>query len=163
MKPNFLNKIENYLGITLVIMLIFLLSIQVISRYIFNNPLGWTEELARYSYIWMIFIGTVLATREREHVRVELLKVFISEKTWNILTLFNDFIILVFWLFLIPASFKYATFAMNIDASGFGFPMFYVFVSLPIAGVLCMIHTVINMVDEYKKITRKENNIIKTA
>lgn len=163
MKTNYLNKFEDFLGIALVIILVFLLSIQVLFRYVFAYPLGWTEELARYAYIWMIFVGAVLATREREHVRVELIKAFVSEKAWNICTLFNDLCILFFWFFLVPASFKYAVFGMNIDASGFGFSMFFVFVSLPLCGLLIGIHIVINMVKDFKQLTKKESNIVKTA
>lgn len=160
MKHNYLNKLEDYLGIILVFGLAFLLAIQVIFRYVFSHPLGWTEELARYVFIWMIFVGAVIVSREREHVRIELLKTFVPEKAWQFLTFLNELCIFVFWVFLIPAAFKYAFFAINIDASGSGISMFFVFISLPICGLLIGIHTIINMVKDFKKIIEKENNTV---
>ena len=44
---------------------------QVVWRYVFNNSLTWTEELSRYLYAWIIFVGAALAIRDNSHVRVD--------------------------------------------------------------------------------------------
>lgn len=46
---------------------------QVIFRYILKSPLSWSEELSRYLFVWVSFIGSVVAARRRQHVGVELL------------------------------------------------------------------------------------------
>lgn len=40
---------------------------QVIARYVFNDPLIWSEETARYLFVWVSLIGAALATREGTH------------------------------------------------------------------------------------------------
>lgn len=42
--------------------------LQVLMRYVFNDPLIWSEELARYAMIWLAFLSAALAMRERRHI-----------------------------------------------------------------------------------------------
>jgi TRAP-type C4-dicarboxylate transport system permease small subunit len=41
---------------------------QVVFRYAFNDPLTWSEELARYLFIWCAFLGWIIASRRRSHL-----------------------------------------------------------------------------------------------
>ena len=41
---------------------------QVVARYVFNRPLTWSEELARYLFIWCSFLGWVIASRRNGHL-----------------------------------------------------------------------------------------------
>jgi TRAP-type transport system small permease protein len=45
---------------------------QVIARFVFDSPLGWTDELARFSYVWMTFIAAAAVMAQRGHITVEL-------------------------------------------------------------------------------------------
>ena len=44
---------------------------QVVLRYIFNNPLTWSEELARYLFIWCAFLGWLVASRRHSHLAMK--------------------------------------------------------------------------------------------
>jgi len=44
--------------------------VQVIMRYVFSNPLSWTDEIAVYCMVWSVYAGGALAVRERAHIRV---------------------------------------------------------------------------------------------
>lgn len=46
---------------------------QVVFRYILKSPLSWSEELSRYLFVWVSFIGSVVAARRGQHIGVELL------------------------------------------------------------------------------------------
>lgn len=46
---------------------------QVIYRYVLKSPLAWSEELARYLFVWVSFIGSFVAARRNQHIGVELL------------------------------------------------------------------------------------------
>ena len=45
----------------------------VVVRYIFNRPIGWSEEISIYFMIWAIFLGTAYALKEDSHISVDLL------------------------------------------------------------------------------------------
>lgn len=48
-------------------------TLQVIMRYVFNAPLAWTEEMSRYTFIWMAWLGGAIAMRERKLITIDLI------------------------------------------------------------------------------------------
>jgi TRAP-type C4-dicarboxylate transport system permease small subunit len=64
------NSIDLLLGILLCLIVI-LIFIQVLFRYLLNNSLNWTEELAKYLFIWMIFIGAACVFKDKIHIGVD--------------------------------------------------------------------------------------------
>ncbi len=52
--------------------LAFVVFLQFFTRYVLNNSLGWTEEVARVLLIAVTFIGSIMATRKQTHIAVEL-------------------------------------------------------------------------------------------
>jgi len=47
--------------------------LQFFTRYVLNDSLAWTEEIARYGLMWIVFIGGAMVTRRNSHIAVELL------------------------------------------------------------------------------------------
>jgi len=46
--------------------------VQVVLRYFFGDPTTWSDELARYLFVWCSFIGWVIAARKRSHLGIAL-------------------------------------------------------------------------------------------
>ena len=44
--------------------------IQVFARYVLNNPTGWSEELARYIFVWITMLGSAVVLKQGKHVEV---------------------------------------------------------------------------------------------
>jgi TRAP-type C4-dicarboxylate transport system permease small subunit len=71
-----LDWIEKALDAVLILMMIVMASavvIQVVSRYIINRPTSWSEEVARYLFVWITFLGSAVVIRKRRHVDVSVL------------------------------------------------------------------------------------------
>jgi TRAP-type C4-dicarboxylate transport system permease small subunit len=64
---------EDWLSIILFWGLAFIVFLQFFTRYILNDSLAWTEEIARYGLMWVVFIGGAMVTRRNTHIAVELL------------------------------------------------------------------------------------------
>ena len=50
--------------------------LQVFFRYVLNDPLTWSEELARYLFIWCAFLGWIIASRRKSHLAMT----FVADK-----------------------------------------------------------------------------------
>ncbi len=64
---------EDWLVFVLFWALAFIVFLQFFTRYILNDSLAWTEEIARYGLMWVVFIGGAMVTRRNTHIAVELL------------------------------------------------------------------------------------------
>jgi TRAP-type C4-dicarboxylate transport system permease small subunit len=53
--------------------LLLTLFLQVFTRFITRDPLSWTEEAARYLYVYVVFLGSSAAVTERTHVAIDFL------------------------------------------------------------------------------------------
>jgi TRAP-type transport system small permease protein len=67
------NHPENWIAFVLFWALAFIVFLQFFTRYVLNDSLAWTEEIARYGLMWLAFIGGAVVTRKKTHIAVELL------------------------------------------------------------------------------------------
>ena len=65
-----INKCVSYIGMVIFIILIVACVAQVFFRFILNNSLSWSEELARYCFIWMHMLGASLLIEGSGHATV---------------------------------------------------------------------------------------------
>jgi TRAP-type C4-dicarboxylate transport system permease small subunit len=64
---------EDWVAIVIFWSLAFIVFLQFFTRYVLNDSLSWTEEIARYGLMWIVFIGGILVTRRNTHIAVELM------------------------------------------------------------------------------------------
>ena len=64
---------EDWLAFVIFWTLAFIVFLQFFTRYVLNDSLAWTEEIARYALMWVVFIGGAMVTRRNTHIAVELL------------------------------------------------------------------------------------------
>src|ERR1700712_836477 len=64
---------ENWIAFVLFWALAIIVFLQFFTRYILNDSLSWTEEIARYGLMWLAFIGGAVVTRKKTQIAVELL------------------------------------------------------------------------------------------
>jgi TRAP-type C4-dicarboxylate transport system permease small subunit len=121
------------------IMCIFVL-LQIITRYILNDPLGYSDEIARYAYVWMTFIGLALATKHDLHVRVELIQMLVKGPAYDIIKLLIDTGVLIILCIILYLSYEYTIFSsVNRWASLPQYSMLLVNISLPIGCLIAVL------------------------
>ena len=64
------QDLEQYFCAFLMVLMVFCLGAQVFFRFVLNASLTWSEELSRFAFIWLVYMGAVLGAKERIHIRV---------------------------------------------------------------------------------------------
>lgn len=64
---------EDWIAIAIFWSLAIIVFLQFFTRYVLNDSLSWTEEIARYGLMWVVFIGGIMVTRRNTHIAVELM------------------------------------------------------------------------------------------
>jgi TRAP-type C4-dicarboxylate transport system permease small subunit len=124
--------------IPLVAMIVFIF-VQVVSRYAFNSPSSWTEELSRHLMIWAAFLGAAVAYRKNAHLGVDLLLESLSAKPKRIVLLLVHAGIAVFSAFLIATGYQVVSKTMHQLSSALGVPMGYIYLSIPVGASVMLI------------------------
>ena len=79
----------------------------VISRYVFNRPLTWSDELASILFLWLAMLGAVIALRRGEHMRLTAIASRVSPRLRALLETVAALVVLVFLLLVIVPAHRY--------------------------------------------------------
>jgi TRAP-type C4-dicarboxylate transport system permease small subunit len=113
--------------------------LQLVFRFGFNSPLLFPEEVSRYCYVWITFVGLALATKNREHIRVELLVLALPARWGRILSLVVDAGSCAILLFLAYLGVRFMDFSRMNISSALELPMNLVYVSFPAGCALAVL------------------------
>lgn len=118
-----------------VAVLVIPVSLQIFSRYTALIPSYiWTEEMARFLFIWMIMIGAMVGVREGTHFEVDLFPVF-SPKVAAAFRLVGSFAILGFAVVFVWAGIEFTQFAFNRTSELAELPLWMIHVAWPVTGL----------------------------
>lgn len=79
-------QIDNSIAIALFWLLALVVFVQFFTRYVLNDSIGWTEEIARYFLITVTFMGAAVAVRRNTHISVEFFYRFLPQVYAQILS-----------------------------------------------------------------------------
>lgn len=112
----FLNE---HLEACFIVPLMFLMSIiifiQVVMRYVFGNSLTWSEEMARYLFVWLVYFSVAYTARREAHIRIDAAINLYPKKLRPYVEIFSEIIVLIFSVFIAVTS---VTVFQKISASG---------------------------------------------
>lgn len=140
-----LDNLDQHLAVISLSITILLLGTQVVSRYVFNFPIAWAEEISRFTFVWAVYMGVSVAARQNEHIRVVAhLKLLFPKSVSNKIILVGDIITLTFSLIL-------TVFGVRVIISMLEFPfvapvtgisMVWIYTIIPIAFLALSIRTI---------------------
>ncbi|RPH20032.1 TRAP transporter small permease [Buttiauxella warmboldiae] len=124
---------------------------QVISRYVVGVPSTTSEELLRFSLVWLSMLGMALVAGKNQHISLTLLmdKVSPAVQRWWMIILQITFAAFSVWV-LIIGGLKISSISMLQISPALGIPMGKIYYALPVAGGLIIIYSLMNIVDLVK-------------
>lgn len=158
------NRIWDDFTLFLFICLLVAATLQVLSRYVLEAPLPWTEELARFLLVWVAFLGSASVTRRKMHIAVEFLS---SKFTGKVAGVINILLYLVMVIFL--AILFYGTLVMfesswPVHAGTMPWlRMSWVYLGATIGVAVMLVHVLIHLIREIGNIFNPATGIAEPA
>lgn len=151
------RHIEELLLTILSTVMVVVIFVQVVMRQL-NSSLSWSEELARFSFIWLIYIGISYGVKKQRHIKVDVVLVFLNQKGKVILNIISNVLFMAFAVFVIIYGFEIAN-----KLLGFGqkspalqIPMGLVYMAAPIGMGLTLIRLIQNLIKHIRVLQGKE-------
>jgi TRAP-type transport system small permease protein len=118
-----------------VAILIVPVSLQIFSRYTALVPTFiWTEEMARFFFIWTIMLGAMVGIREGTHFEVDIWP-RLSRRAHAALSLLSNVLVLVFALAFLWWGIEFTQFALNRISELAKLPLWVIHIAWPVAGL----------------------------
>jgi TRAP-type transport system small permease protein len=136
----FTRVIETFVTILMVCM-VGLVFANVISRYFLNFSIAWSSEIARYIFIWLVLLGSILAFQNSEHLGLDLLPKVLPPKLGRLMLVITDVLVLYAICILIVGGWQYGIFTIESGwlSPAAGVPLGIVQILLPISAALLFV------------------------
>lgn len=141
----FVNKLDDYFLNFSVALMGLVLFVQIVMRYIFNHPLIWSEEMARYLFIWMAFIGIGYGVKYDLHIKMEAFLAIFPQKVQQGVVIVTEIVALVFLGIVLVPSIQFAVHTGHVPSSAMGIPMYWVYSAFPVGLILGMVRMMISV------------------
>ncbi|GHU09248.1 2,3-diketo-L-gulonate TRAP transporter permease [Betaproteobacteria bacterium] len=132
--------LEHNICLLCLVIMVFSVGMQVLSRYLFKTPVSWADETARSSLTWLTFIGGSMAVRLKSHFVIELLVHSLPKATQN----FFEIVLLLVTAILLAVMFYTGIIMLPLvhsqTSSAMGFPMSIVYTSIPLGSFFMFFH-----------------------
>ena len=117
-------------------LLIVPVALQILSRYTGLIPRYiWTEEVARFCFMWIVMIGAMIAVRDGTHFEVDVLPKFGSARVEAGLRIFVHLAMLLVALIFVTYGYDFAKFGALQSSELAGLPMVTIYIAWPVAGI----------------------------
>ena len=114
----------------------------VVSRYILNNPIAWSNEIATIAFTWTVFLGAAAAWKRDKHIHLDLVYDFLPKKIKIVSDLLKNLILAVFFVFVLYLSIQFTITAYNKPTAILRIPFSYVDVPVVIFFISIIIRSI---------------------
>ncbi len=139
---NFLHRLnrdaERWALLVFYVMLVMTMAVEVLRREIFAYSSIWGEEIVRYSFIYLAWIGAAAAVKDRAHIRIDVVMHYLGPRTKTLLYIFGDLAmfgvaaIALYWSWeTVHVSWKFGSVSHGLRIS-----MVYFFMAVPLGFAL---------------------------
>lgn len=134
------RNLERWALLAFYSMLVITMAVEVLRREVFAYSSVWGEEIVRYAFIYLVWIGAAAAVRERAHIRIDVIFEFVSPRLKALLYLFGDLVMLVVAVFALYWSWESVAVSLKFGSVSHGLrlPLAWFLSAVPVGFVLLL-------------------------
>lgn len=147
------NRLEENVLILSLVFTVALIFLQVIMRKVFQNSITWSEELARYIFIWQIWLGTSIGFRDGKHISISVVRDHLKGKGLLVYDIISQLILIGFCVFLAVQGWTMCSqlMATNYLSAALRMPMWLLYLALPFSSLAVICRVVAKLIREIRQ------------
>jgi TRAP-type C4-dicarboxylate transport system permease small subunit len=147
-----LARAEAVVLITLVAVMTLIVFLQVVYRYVLIQPLHWSEELARYLFIWLSILGATLGLQKRGHFGLDFFYRMLSDQKRRFLQFLIHLLVGSVILVILIQGVKLVQATVLQKSPAMGISMGWAYACLPVGAGLMVIHLLAILIKDTTKV-----------
>ena len=132
------DKFEEVIGTAILGVVVTLVFLGVVLRLVFTSGLPWQEELSRFGFVFVCYLGASYGMKSDDHIRITFVADALPKRAQKILRVITDIIWIAFNVFVVIVSIDY--YLRQKDFLGLSgilkIPLHYVFLTIPVGFAL---------------------------
>lgn len=147
---NQINTAIKYIVSTMLVFLTILVVLQVTTRFVINVPLAWTEEIAKYLMIYIVFFGSGLAMRNNQHIAIDFMVEILKGKSKVLLEKVILWICGIFSVFLIYFGSQLTFRVIEQSTPTLQYSMAWAYAAIPLGALLMLLNIIAALIDPHE-------------
>lgn len=137
--------LERLLAVGLLAAVLATMGAQVMARYLFGAPIPWSEEVARFSLIWLTFLAASFVMAEGRHITVDVLSSRLGDRGRVRLECLSSGLVIAACLLLLVGGFRFVWFVAPVGSPALGIPMSWWYGAATLGLGLMALHASLNL------------------
>lgn len=127
--------------------MVLLVTLNVFLRYVLNSGIPQSEELARYLFVWVVFMGAIAAFKEKKHVGVDILVARLKGFPRKMVKVISLSFVFIACIIMLIGGIAFTKLSMNSLGPATGIPFSYVSISYVIASLVIGLMALVQLIN----------------
>ncbi len=149
-----LAKAEASAIITLVVVMTVVVFLQVVYRYVLVRPLYWSEELARYLFVWLSLLGAALGLQKQGHFGLDFFYKMLPDRGRGWVSMAVQLLMGVLVMIILVQGIILVQKTSLQESPAMGIPMSWAYACLPVGAGLMIIHLLVLFVSQGRRLPK---------
>lgn len=157
---DFLFSLEEKATLFFCVLMCLIVTAEVVWRGLMNTTvMVGVQELAKWSYIWMVNMACAALCYQKAHIAVEyFMKKFCPDKVQDIIDLFTTILLALAFLAIVITGFPFAIDQWQMRATSADIPKTFPFLSVPVSFSFMLVHSIVQIVKIAKKLSSAKSS-----
>lgn len=151
-----LDKVEDTVLILMFMAMVGIIFFQVIMRYVLNNSLSWSEELGKFIFVWLSWLGISIGHRRKEHIRITLLVDKLPYRLRKLTEALTELMLIVICGITVYYGIIMITIQINVPYAGIKISTAWGYLSLVLGCGIFILRSLVYMIQDIKDMFNNE-------
>ena len=147
--------VRGIIGIALLVLFLVSFSV-IIGRVFFGASMGWSQDVIRLCFTYVIYFGAAYCVRENGHLNVDFLLGMMKPKLRQTVEFIINLVLLAFFAFIVYFGFQFAATGASQKSPYLMLPMTWYYYGVPVSGAMMFFYMLKQLIEEAKLLFSKE-------